>query len=137
MSTPSNPRFPHASTAPIEVSKNIRIAAQERAQKYLHRAQEQFRLQRYNEAIIELKDAIQNDPYQSDYHAWMAKVQLQRGLVSIAAISVRQALNLNPNDALALECQKQIDAKQPPKQPPMPQNQKPTGISGFLTKKIF
>jgi len=116
------------------MAMQVPFAAQERAQGHLQRAQEQFKMKRYNEAVAELRDAIKNDPTQSEFHAWMAKVQLQKGLVGMAAISVRQALQLNPDDALALECQKYVEEKNAEKQPAKPE--KP-GLGGLLSRKLF
>jgi len=131
----STPRSSQSSDAATPaMAMKVPFAAQERAKGHFQRAQDQFKMKRYNEAVAELRDAIKNDPTQSEYHAWMAKVQLQKGLVGMAAISIRQALQLDENDALALECQKQIDTLNAQKQPP--KTDKP-GLGGLLSRKLF
>jgi Tfp pilus assembly protein PilF len=134
MQMSSTPRSSQPNSVSPAMAMQVPFAAQERARGHLQRAQEQFKMKRYNEAVAELRDAIKNDPTQSEYHAWMAKVNLAKGLVGMAAISVRQALQINPKDALALECQKQVEAKSEQKQPT--KTEKP-GLGGLLSRKLF
>lgn len=112
------------------------LSLHERAQRHLKRAQEQFKMKKYNEAVTELRDAIKVDPSQSEFHAWLAKVHLEKGLPGMAAISVRQALKLNSQDELALECQKRIEAIAPTSD--AAKTEKPaTGLAGLLSRKLF
>lgn len=82
------------------------------AQRHLQRAKEQVKLKNFNLAVQELKDAIQIDSENSEYHALMAKIHLDRDMTGMANISVRQALKLNPEDAIALDCQKRLKQKE-------------------------
>lgn len=135
MQMPSTPRStpPDARRSPL--ARKIPFAAQEQAQGHLQRAKEQFKMKRYNEAVAELRGAIDHDPTQSEFHAWLAKVQLEKGLLGMAAISVRQALQLNPGDAIALECQKVIESKSAEK--PVAKPEKAPGLGGLLSRKLF
>ncbi|MGG6296695.1 tetratricopeptide repeat protein [Leptolyngbya sp. AN02str] len=112
----------------------LTTAQKDRAQGHFKRAQDQFKLKHYNEAIQELRDAIQIDASNSEYHAWLAKVQLKRGLLGMATISLRQALRLNPSDAVALECQKQMDAQTNQQQAPKT-NRSSNLLGGLFSKK--
>lgn len=112
------------------------LSLQERAQRHFLRAQEQFKMKKYSEAIKELRDAIQTNPTKSEFHAWLAKVHLANGLPGMAAISVRQALKLNPKDELALECRKQIEVEPTDTTPKKPEKNA-SGLSGLLSRKLF
>ena len=87
----------------------ISVAERDRAQRHLQRAKDQIKMRNYNLAVQELRDAIQVDPHNSEFHALLAQVQLEKGLTGMANISLRQALKLNPEDAIALECLKKME----------------------------
>jgi Tfp pilus assembly protein PilF len=87
----------------------ISAAERDRAQRHLQRAKDQIKMRNYNLAVQELRDAIQVDPYNSEFHALLAQVQLEKGLTGMANISLRQALKLNPEDAIALECLRKME----------------------------
>lgn len=122
-------------TSGVSAPNSFTLPSQERAHRHLERAKEQFKMKKYNEAVKELRDAIKLDPMQSEFHAWLAKVQLQKGLPGMAKISARQALKLDPKNELALECQKQVETQTITKEDGPDAKQK--GLGGLLTRKLF
>jgi len=113
----------------------FKLPSQERAERHLERAKDQFKMKKYNEAVKELRDAIQLDPMQGEFHAWLAKVQLTKGLTGMANISIRQALKLDPQNELALECQKLVEEQATDKNGSPEDKQK--GLGGLLSRKLF
>lgn len=134
---PANPKPRSAQSQPTTPSlrNSSSASAKEMAQRHYQRAQEHVKLRQSNVAVQELRDAIQLDPTTSDYHALLGKVQLDKGLTKMATISLREALKLNPQDAIALDCMKQL--KQPT---PAPEKNAAPGlvnrVLGFLTQKL-
>lgn len=97
------------STSSSIAALGISAAERDRAQRHLQRAKDQIKMRNHNLAVQELRDAIQIDPTNSEFHALLAQVQLEKGLTGMANISLRQALKLNPENAIALECLKQME----------------------------
>lgn len=95
------------STTPLP-AVTVSNAAKEHAQRHYERAQAQIKLKKLSLALQELRDAIKLDPGNSEYHALMGKVHLDRGMTGMATISLRQALKLNPDESLALECMQEL-----------------------------
>jgi len=62
-------------------------------------------------AIQELRGALEHDPENSEYHALLGKIHLEKGLLGMANINLRQALKLNPEEPLALECLEKLKAQ--------------------------
>ena len=91
-------------------AKFVSAAAKERAQNHYNRALERIQLRNSSLAVQELRDAIKQDPYNSEYHAMLGKIHLEKGLTGMANINLRQALTLNPDDTLALQCLKKLKA---------------------------
>lgn len=119
----------------VSAPSPFKLPSQERAERHLERAKDQFKMKKYNEAVKELRDAIQLDPMQSEFHAWLAKVQLKKGLTGMANISIRQALKLDPANELALECQKLVEEQSSEKGNASDEKQK--GLGGLLSRKLF
>lgn len=113
----------------------FKLPSQERSERHLKRAKDQFKMKRYNEAVKELRDAIKLDPTRSEFHAWLAKVQLKKGLTGMANISIRKALQLDPENELALECQHLVEEQSSDKDDTV--NEKSKGLAGLLTRKLF
>jgi Flp pilus assembly protein TadD len=89
----------------------ISPAAKGRAQSHYLRALEQIKMKRLTLAVQELRDAIHNDPQNSEYYALLGKIHLEKGLTGVANINLRQALKLNPEEPLALECMKKLSTE--------------------------
>ena len=92
-------------------TKFVSAAARERAQNHYNRALERMQLRNSSLAVQDLRDAIKQDPYNSEYHAMLGKIHLEKGLAGMANINLRRALTLNPEDALALKCLKKLKAQ--------------------------
>lgn len=118
---------------PLSDEKFVSAAAKERAQNHYNRALERIQLRNSSLAVQELRDAIKQDPYNSDYHAMLGKVHLEKGLTGMANINLRRALKLNPEDRLALKCLKKLKAQAAP--PTAPETPSLVGrILGLLGK---
>ncbi|WP_439342787.1 tetratricopeptide repeat protein [Vacuolonema iberomarrocanum] len=124
-----------ASNMSNSAPSHFKPPSQERAERHLKRAKDQFKMKRYNEAVKELRDAIKLDPKKSEFHAWLAKVQLKKGLTGMTNISVRQALKLDPDNELALECQKLAESQSIDKSDAPTEKHK--GLGSLLTRKLF
>lgn len=106
----------------------VSAAARERAQNHYNRALERIQLRNSSLAVQELRDAIKQDPYNSEYHAMLGKIYLDKGLTGMANINLRQALTLNPEDTLALKCLKKLKAQASPP----PDSEPPSLINRLL-----
>lgn len=111
-------------------------AAKARAQRHYQRAIEQLKMRKTGAAVQELQGAIEADPTTSDYHALLAKIHLDKGLISLAKLNLRQALKLNPNDALAQACQKKLEAQAAQPASPPPPADLGTRLKNFLNRKL-
>jgi Tfp pilus assembly protein PilF len=118
-----------------ESQSKISVRAREQANRHFLRAQEQLKLRNATLAVQELRDAIKIDPKNSEYHAFLAKIHLDQGLVGMANISLRQALKFNPNDPLALECMERLKTQSVAQKQPEA-NSLSDRIRSFLTMKL-
>jgi len=121
----------------IEPSLVARVSAsaKDRAERHYRRALEQMKMRNSTSAVQELRGAIENNPHNSEYHAMLGKVHLEKGLTGMASINIRQALKLNPEEPLALECLKKIKVKTV--QPDQETNPGMTNrLMKFLNRKI-
>lgn len=73
------------------------------AQRHYHRAQDYAKKGTWSQVVIELRDAIRLESDRSEYHSLLAKAYFTQNLPGMAKVHFRQALKLNPNDALALQ----------------------------------
>jgi curved DNA-binding protein CbpA len=105
---------------------------------YLRRSQEFEVRQDYNKAILELRGAIEVDPKNSTIHSRLGGVYLKNNQPTMAKIHFNKALELNPQDSVALEGKRRIDsARTPPKTPAKgnttgPKSSKPEQSGGGL-----
>jgi len=76
---------------------------------YLRRAKEFESKQDFPKAIIELREAIQIDPRNSNCHSRLGAVYLKTNQATMAKIYFNQALNFNPQDPIALEGKRQLE----------------------------
>jgi curved DNA-binding protein CbpA len=77
---------------------------------YLRRAQEFESKQDFQKAIVELRDAIKIDPTNSSCHSRLGMIYLKTNQVTMAKIHFNKALELNPQDAVALEGKSRLEA---------------------------
>lgn len=79
------------------------------ADRHFGRAQEYLKANNAAAAIQELKDALRIDPQNSSYHGLIAQAYLLQKLTGMAKVHFKQALRLNPNNAVALKYAKQLN----------------------------
>jgi curved DNA-binding protein CbpA len=75
---------------------------------YLRRAEEYMAKTNYAQAILELRDAIRFAPNDSRCHSLMGMVYLKQKQVTMAKVSIKRALELNPKDPIALKAKQQL-----------------------------
>lgn len=83
------------------------------AQRHYMRAEEYLSKGNVQQAINELKDAIKLESDQSKYHALLAKAYLMQKMRGAAKAYCRRALNLDPQNILALRCAKYLQLELP------------------------
>lgn len=133
MQVNSNSRQSSSDAIPPQIG-GVTPAAKERAQRHHQRALEQIKMKNTNQAVQELRDAIAHDPENSEYHALLGKIHLEKGLSGMANINLRQALKLNPEQPIALECMQKLQAQA------NSQNKQPADLGSrilsFLNRKL-
>ncbi len=73
------------------------------AQRHYQRGVQYARQANWRLAVLELRDAIKLEPYQSDYHALLGLIHFKQKFYGMARVYMRQALKLNPENRLALK----------------------------------
>lgn len=103
--SPSQAARSAATPAPVAApaSKDTLLAA------YLRRSQEFEMKQDYSRAILELRDAIKIDPANSACHSRLGGIYLKTNQATMAKIHFNKALELNPQDAVALEGKRRLE----------------------------
>jgi curved DNA-binding protein CbpA len=76
---------------------------------YLRRAQEYESKQDFTNAVRELRDALKIDPNNSTVHSRLGVVYLRSNQATMAKVHFRKALELNPQDATAMEGMRRVD----------------------------
>lgn len=132
------------------VNGNKASMGQMYADRHYGRAQEYLKGKNVQAAIQELKDALKIDPQNSSYHCLMGQAYLMQKLPGMAKVHFKQALRLNPKNAVALKYARQLNldmtdpsprpaapptqdkAKQPDSQPPA--NPKRSLFGGLFSK---
>lgn len=79
------------------------------ADRHYGRAQEYLKGKNVQAAIQELKDALKIDPQNSSYHCLMGQAYLLQKLPGMAKVHFKQALRLNPKNAVALKYARQLN----------------------------
>jgi curved DNA-binding protein CbpA len=78
-------------------------------EQYIRRAKDHIASKNFSKAILELRDAINVEPNNSTSHSLLGKAYLLQNQPTMANMYVTKALNLNPQDAIALELKKILD----------------------------
>jgi curved DNA-binding protein CbpA len=94
------------SVSPEEKEKQTELSY---AQRHYQRSQEYIRKENWSMAVQELRDAIRLEAETSQYHAVLATVYMKQNLQGMAKVHFRQALKLDPKNALALKYAKKFD----------------------------
>lgn len=125
--------------SPASASKSTHGSTDQYTEQYYRRAEEFFRKNSYQQVIKELRDALKLNPNSSRCHALTGQAYLKLGQVTMAKVSFRRALELNPQEAQAVTGMETITkaerrAQQKAKQtiPPKPES---GGLFGNLFKK--
>ncbi|MDX2096967.1 MAG: hypothetical protein SFW36_04260 [Leptolyngbyaceae cyanobacterium bins.59] len=124
MYTPSKSGIRRSQGQPLSSDGLAKL--KEHAEHQYQRALEQIKLKAWDQALKELREAIQIVPDNGEYHALLAEIYLHNGMMGMANISVRQALKLDPANSRALQCQKRLVMKSTPEKP------KSTGLLSHL-----
>ncbi|HEY9630975.1 MAG TPA: J domain-containing protein [Coleofasciculaceae cyanobacterium] len=90
-------------TARVPATREALIAA------YLRRSQEFETKQNYPRAILELRDAIRMEPSNSACHSRLGLIYLKTNQNTMAKIHFNKALELDPQDAVALEGKSRLE----------------------------
>lgn len=76
---------------------------------YLRRSQEFEMKQDYPRSILELRDALKIDPMSSSCHSRLGVIYLKTNQATMAKIHFNKALELNPQDEVALEGKRRME----------------------------
>lgn len=95
---------PPPKTPPAPLTRESLIAA------YLRRAQEFETKQDFPRAIQELRDALRMEPTSSVCHSRLGVIYLKTNQATMAKIHFNKALELDPQDAVALEGKQRLEA---------------------------
>lgn len=78
-------------------------------EQYCRRAEELTTKNAFAQAILELRDGLKLEPNNSRCHSLMGVVYLKQNQVKMAKVHIERALQLNPQDATALEAKEKLD----------------------------
>ena len=81
---------------------------------YYRRAETMVGKNNFAQAILELRDALQMEPNSSRCHSLMGMVYLKQNQATMAKIHFNKALQLDPQDAMALEGKQKLEQGQAP-----------------------
>jgi curved DNA-binding protein CbpA len=93
---------PSTTTKPEKSSVNY-------AQRHVSRAKTYIASKSYTEAIQELRDAVRIEPDNSNYHSMLGQAYLLQKMTGMAKVHFRQALKLDPKNAIAKKYAAQLD----------------------------
>ncbi|MDJ0732854.1 MAG: DnaJ domain-containing protein [Nostocaceae cyanobacterium] len=103
------------------------------AQRHYQRGVQYAKQANWKLAVLELRDAIKLEPYQSDYHALLGLIHFKQKFYGMARVYIRQALKLNPQNRLALKYAPMLEIKSKNTANP-PSIGKAVGIAALLSK---
>lgn len=110
-----------------------------RVASYLRRAKDYITNGNFNDAIVELKDALRIDPNNSTCHALMGQAYLRQNQVTMAKIHISKAYKANPKDPAVIKSKEELEKiinKQPQnsnKSSAKNSDQKKSNDSGFFS----
>ncbi len=121
--------------AHIPLAVESEIQAVNYAQRHYQRAQEYMKKGNWAMAKRELQDAIRIENTKSEYHTLLAITYLMQNLPTMAKVHLRQALKLNPKDAIAQKYAKKLDIKIENAAQPSQKNPSSGGLFGMFSRK--
>ncbi len=104
------------------------------AQRHIDRAKTYIANKKYMQAIQELRDAVRIEPTNDDYHTMLGQAYLMNKMGGMGKVHIRQALKLNPRNAVALKYAKQLDIELTNLSGSRPSPKKGGGIFSRFTK---
>jgi curved DNA-binding protein CbpA len=93
-----------AATQPQQAARPESVADQ-----YYRRAEGYMAKNNYAKAVLELRDALQLEPRNSNCHALLGAVHLKQGQGTMAKIHFNKALEFDPGNAIALEGKQKLE----------------------------
>lgn len=141
---PSSPVATSKATPGETPPTQLPLQPESPAEQYYRRAQALMAKNNFAQARVELQDALKIEPNNSLYHSLMGVVYLRQNQTTMAKVHINKALQLNPQDSMALKAKKFLEAggqksgmPQPPsptssKSPPGKQSQGGGGMFGGL-----
>lgn len=97
------------SSAPASPAATEPESAPSPAEPYLRRAQSLMEKNLFAPASVELKDALKLEPSNSRCHSLMGMVYLKQNQATMAKVHINKALQLDPQNPLALEGKQLLD----------------------------
>ncbi len=108
-----------------------------RVSEYIRRAEGYMAKQNFAGAVLELREALKLDQNNSRCHTLLGVAYLKQNQATMAKVHINKALQLNPNDELALRGKRHLDGLAQknnsggkPPVPPKPEQSKPSDKSG-------
>lgn len=99
-------------TTPPPTNSPNGVQTHDYADRHYRRAQEYMSKGAWPQAITELKDALRMEPNKSDYHSLIGLAYLRQSLSGMAKSHFRRALQLNPQDQIAVHFAAQFGIQQ-------------------------
>jgi curved DNA-binding protein CbpA len=97
---------------------------------YIRRAQEALNKNNPAQVIIEMRDAIKQEPNNSTCHGLMGLAYLRQNQLTMAKVHITKAWQANPQDPIAAQAKQELDRLIPPENPTKTASE--PGKSGFL-----
>lgn len=99
---PSAAAPPAPPPAPVKAKESLVEQSYRRAASFLAS-------KNYAKAILELKEALNREPKNSKCHALLAMCYCEQGQATMAKLQLKKALELNPQEPMALEVKKKLE----------------------------
>lgn len=104
-----DPRIPTPPGAPASPVSPLPDSGLTRAAEYIRRAEGYIAKNNFAAAVLELRDALKLDPNNSRCHSLLGASYLKQNQATMAKVHINKALQLNPNDELALKGKKHLE----------------------------
>jgi curved DNA-binding protein CbpA len=103
--------------APVSVPKNP----------YLRRGQEYIDKNNYAKAVLELREGLKSNPNNAEIHSLLGYCYIQEKQFAMGRVHIKKALQLEPRNTIAKECQDILDKISPENNNKNKENSKKTG----------